>query len=623
MLSGKIVYIDLNTATISAEEIPLQWRYKYLGGRGINMYLLRRFLRPKINPLSPENPLIIGVGALTGAIGLGAGRVSFSARSPESGNLGDSSMGGDFGPELRFAGFDHLVIKGRSPKPVYLFITNDRVEICNASELWGMETFQTQEAIRQQKRDDKVKVATIGPAGENLVRYACVSAGLKSMAGRTGMGTVMGSKNLKAIAVRGTQDLDVAKPKELLEYYGQLVKELKASKWIQALGNYGTPIILPRSNEYGLILTRNHQDPTMIAQVAEKLGPEHVNKYSRGMSACFGCPVACRHRSFINEGKFASKGEGPEYSALIGLGANLGLFDINAIIHAYHLCNKYGLDVISLGSYIGWAMELYQRGILTERDVGYPLDWGNSDSVIRLIDEIAHRRGWGDVLAEGVWASGRMPKGADKYLLKVKNLPILGSDERAFKSLAFGIATASRGADHLRSRPAIDLMNLPVELLNSIYGGQQSSDCTSYQGKARMIWWMELLFAVTDALGFCKFQTVFSTPHGPKYEEYSQLLKLVTDLDILPEKLLEAGERIYTTERLILRELGLSREDDTLPNRYFDEPVDVPKERGAVINRNDFQSMLDEYYQLHGWDFQGTPTERTLRALDIQGRKLL
>ena len=617
MLNRRIAYIDLTSGKIDIQETPPELRTRYLGGRGFNAYFLNKMVTPETDPLGPDNPLIVGVGLLTGTPGFGTARTQISARSPESGLLGDSSMGGEFGPELSLAGFSHLVITGQSPQPVYLWITNDKVEIRPAQSLWGRATLETLNAIKSRERNEFIKAAVVGVAGENRVRFANILTGPKDAAGRTGMGAVMGSKKLKAIAVRGTKDLQVADPDGLLDYFRQATNKLAELKWVKGLGHYGTPVIFVNASRVGLFTAKNHQE-AIGEDYREKLHPENMEHIKKGMAACYSCIVHCRDRHFIEKGPYAgTRGEGPELAGLGAFGTNVGNLDMETVVYVSDLCNTLGLDVVSAGTYVGWAMELYQRGILTEADLGYPLEWGEPEGIVSLVQDIANCRGFGDILADGVMAAGRLGDEAGKYLMRIKGMPVLATDERAIKSFALGIAVSTRGADHLRSRPAIDLFKLPEDFLEKLYGGRVSSDATSYDGKARMIWWQELLFAVTDAIGICKFQTVFNSPHAPKFEEFSDLIRLTCGLDLPPQDLMEAGERIYTTERLYLNRLGITRQDDTLPDRYFDEAVDLPLEKGAHIDRERFQGMLDEYYGHHGWDKGGVPLPSTLERLGM------
>ena len=616
MLTRKTAFIDLEKGTVRIEPISVELRRKFLGGRGINMHLLSGSFSSCLDPLSPGNPLIFGAGLLTGTLGFGA-RMNVTARSPESGHLGDSNMGGHFGTELVKAGLSHLVITGKSPKPVYLWIRNGTVEIRDAGELKGLDTVKTQERIRRELGDPRVQVACIGPAGENLVRFACIRSGLKSSAGRTGMGAVMGSKNLKAVAARGTIDIGIADPKGYLAYYRSLLKRLTATKWAATLGRQGTPLLFRNSNLMGFLSIQNNQYTTAGDRVAG-LYAEALEAYSTGMVACSGCPVHCRHRFTVRGGPYAGTGgEGPEYASMGSMGSKLGIYNIEEVLFASELCNRYGIDTISAGSYIAWAMELYQRGIIDRTVTGMPLEWGNGKALMELLRRITYREGFGDILAEGSCAAEILGEPSAEYLLEIKGLPIEMTDERLPKSFALGMATASRGACHMRSRPSIDVLGLPEKVLSKVYGGPVSSRLSSYAGKARMVWWHELINAAADALGLCRFQTVFSSPHALHYAQFSRLITHVTGINLSPKELKTVGKRISTLERWMLSWDGISRRDDTLPKRYFDEPVPEGPAKGEFISRKEFDGMLDEYYRLHGWNKKGVPKVGTLAKLGL------
>jgi len=584
------------------------------------MYLLYNHLKPKIDPLSPENVLLVGNGLLCGIPCLGSGRCDIAAKSPLTGAVGDSNVGGFFGPELRLAGFDHLVISGRASKPVYIWINDGEIHVEDASHLWGKDTFETQTAIRNDLDDQDIKSIVIGEAGENLVRFANVRTGMKNSAGRTGMGAIMGSKNLKAIAVRGTTSIEFAQPDELLDYCKEMNDMIMGTKWAKAESRWGTMIIYSNTNTAGLIRTKNFQLNRL--EGGEGLEPENIDQYSIGHSGCYGCAVHCRHRYVLNEGPHAPLfGEGPEYTSLGAFGTMVNCKNMETILVANHLVNKYGLDTLETGGLIAWAMELYEKGILNDRQTdGLKLEWGDENVVYELIRKIALREGLGNVLADGFRkAIAKFGQGSDYYAIQVKGMSNLHSDERPTPSFALGIATATRGADHLRSRPAIDLYGLPEELLQEVYEGSVSSDYTSYEGKPRMIWWQERLYAVTDSIGICKFQTVFLAVHAPKWAEYSKLIRLATGMEFSKAQLMETGERIYTLERLFNLREGFTRKDDNLPERYFTEPtpIGLPVAKGKKIDRSQFEKMLDEYYALHEWDREGIPKKETLEKLKL------
>lgn len=580
------------------------------------MYLLSKSYSSRLDPFSPDNPLIMGAGLLAGSLIFGS-RMNISAKSPESGYLGDSNMGGDFGAELVKAGLSHLVIKGKSLKPVYLWIKDGAVEVRDAQEFVGLDTVETQKRIRQELGDEKVQVACIGLAGENLVRYAAIRTGLKNSAARTGLGAVMGSKNLKAVAVRGTLDISVLDPKKYFRYYLKQLKNLMNTKWVQALEKHGTPLLFKYANAIGFLSVRNNQFTT-VGDQGYALHAEALEPFTTGMLSCFSCPAHCRHRFSIEEGQYQGiRGEGPEYASIGSFGTKLGNLDLQNIIYATELCNRYGLDAISTGSYIAWVMELYQRGIIDKHMSEFPLNWGDGESTIKLIHQIAQRKGFGDLLAEGPLAKKAFGETSKNYLLNIKNFPIEMTDERLPKSFALGMATSTRGACHMRSRSSLDVLGLPEGVLRKIYGGPVSSQLASYSGKARMVWWHELFNAVCDSLGFCRFLTVFSSPHAPQYSQFSRLIGLSTGLVMTLKELMTIGERIYTLERTMLSQDGISRKDDTLPQRYFKEPIPEGPAHGEVILEKEFNEMLDEYYRLHCWDKNGVPEKKSLKRLGL------
>jgi len=620
VLNRKMAYIDLSKGEVVQKPIPKEIRTLYLGGRGIDMYLLYNHVKPKVNPLSPENVLFVGAGLLGGIPCLGSGRCDIAAKSPLTGAVGDSNIGGFFAPELRFAGFDHLVISGKAAKPLYIWINDSEITIEDASHLWGKDTFETQTIIRNDHDDQDIKSIVIGSAGENMVRFANVRTGMKNSAGRTGMGAVMGSKNLKAISVRGTTSIEFARPDELLDYCKEMNDMIMSTRWAKAESRWGTMIIYSNTNTTGLIRTKNFQLNRL--EEGEDLEPENIDRYSIGTSACYGCVVHCRHRYILKHGPQAPIfGEGPEYTSLGAFGTMVNCKKMETILTANHLVNKYGLDTLETGGLIAWAMELYEKGIVNEKQTdGLKLEWGDENVVFELIRKIALREGFGNTLADGFRkAIATIGKDSQYYAIEVKGMSNLHSDERPTPSFALGIATSTRGADHLRSRPAIDLYSLPEELLQEVYGGPVSSDYTSYDGKSRMIWWQERLYAVTDSIGLCKFQTVFLAVHAPKWNEWSRLINLATEMEFSKVQLMEIGERIYTLERLFNLREGFTRKDDALPERYFKEPTPIgfPIAKGKKIDRARFEKMLDEYYGLHNWDQNGVPTHETLQQLGL------
>ncbi|HUU04197.1 MAG TPA: aldehyde ferredoxin oxidoreductase family protein [Myxococcota bacterium] len=637
-LKRKIAYIDLSSGEIEAKPIPLEIRKKFLGGRGLDAYLLYNHTKQGADPLGPDNVLLISGGILTATLASATARTHIMAKSPLTGLLGSANMGGFFAPELAWAGFHHLVIKGRAEKPVYLFIHDGEIEIRDAAYLWGKTTTETQWAIRKELGDEEIKSMVIGPAGENLVRFANVMTGIKNSGGRSGMGCVMGSKNLKAVAVRGTGDIAIAHPIEALEYNKRFIEQITSSKVNQTQGTLGTPFIWGATNSWGGIRTRNFQynqceyaddiEPERIDEIAtETIGPHH-------MTGCFGCQVHCRAQYKIPSGPYAGKyDEGPEYTSQGAFGGEPDCKSAVTVLTGNHLVNQYGVDNLEIGSIISWAMELYEMGILTsEQTDGLDLRFGNDEALLEMVHRICNRKGWlGDTLADGgIPAAKKIGKKSFDYLIQVKGMSNLHSDERATPALALNIATASRGSDHLRSRPAIDLYHLPEKVLRKIYSspiaydGPLSSEHTSYVGKAWQVFWQENCYMAVDCLGICKYHTVFLGPTLPNFEDWPKVIYYNTGLEMSPGDIWDVAERCNMIERLFNLREGLSRGDlekgDTLNHRYFDEPClrGAPEVIGAKIDRVKFKQMIDEFYTHKGLDDKGLPRPETLTRLGLR-----
>ena len=622
----KIAYIDLTNRTVKVKKIPMELRRKFLGGRGLDAYLLYNHLEAGVDPLGPDNVFLVSAGALVGTLASASARTHVCAKSPLTGAFGSSNTGGFFAPELRFAGFDHLVVKGKADKPIYLWINNGDIEFRDASQLWGQDNYTVPSMIREELNDPEIQVLLTGIAGENLVRFANVMTGRKNAAGRTGMGAVMGSKNLKAIAVRGTLDLPIAQPKEALAYNKQLIEDICSSKFAQIMGRWGTMFIFGVTNTTGLVRMKNFQENQI--QDSEDLECENIDKYSFGTDGCFGCQIHCRHRYRMDHGEYKGiYAQGPEYTSQGAFGFEVGCRSMDTVLAGNHLVNLYGIDTLETGSMMGWAFELYEKGLLTTKDTnGLELEWGNDEAVLELIKRIALRQDIGDILAEGpIRAAERIGKESLKYNIQVKGMSNLHSDERPTPSLALGIATSSRGSDHLRSRPAIDLYHLPEKVLRKIYSnpvaydGPLTSDYRDYEGKPWQVLWHEMCYMAVDCLGVCKFHVKFLSPNLMGFDEFSETLRLNTGLEMTPAQIWEVAERGYNIERLFNLREGFTRADDWLVDRYFDEPTTtgLPIVKGKTIDRKKLTLMIDEYYAHHEWDSEGVPKPEKLEALGI------
>jgi len=636
-LNRKIAYIDLTTGDIQAKPIPLDVRKKFLGGRGLDAYLLYNHTKKGCDPLGPDNTLMISGGILAATCASATARTHVMAKSPLTGLLGSANMGGFFAPELAWAGFHHLVIKGKAKHPVYIYIHNGEIQIRDARDIWGKTVPDAQWAIREDLGDEEVKSCVCGPAGENLVAFANVMTGIKNSGGRTGMGCVMGSKNLKAVAARGTMDIKIARPAEALEYNKRFIDQIVSAKVNQTQGALGTPFIWGATNSWGGIRCRNFQynqceyaddiEPERIDEIcAETMGPYH-------MTGCYGCQVHCRAQYKIPEGPYAGKyDEGPEYTSQGAFGGETDTPRALTVLVGNHLVDQFGMDNLETGSLISWAMELYELGIITSKQTdGLDLRFGNDEAVIEMIKRICYRKGWlGDALADGgIPASKKIGKKSFDYLIQVKGMSNLHSDERATPGLALNIATASRGSDHLRSRPAIDLYHLPQEVLRKIYSspvaydGPLSSEHTEYIGKPWQVFWHENCYMGVDCLGICKYHTTFLGATLPNFEDWSKVLYYNTGLEMTPEEIWQVARRCNMIERLFNLREGLARSDlekgDMLNHRYFEEPcrrgaIDVV---GRVIDKEKFIKMIDELYEHKGLDQDGVPKPETLQSLGL------
>ena len=598
--------IDLSSKRIEIHQTPEQLVRKFLGGRGLNMYYLYKLLTKEMDPLSPDNPLIVGAGLLTGTPAPAASRTNFSAKSPESLIFADANVGGFFGAEMRHSGFDRLIITGKADSPVYLYLENGRIEIRDAEGLWGLNVNETQIKLREKLGSD-IEVACIGRSGEHLVRFAAVLTGVKNTAGRGGLGAVMGSKNLKAIVAHGTRDIQLANAKQFLETLVELKDLLLTSKMVQTLGRVGTTILYDVSNVLGTVRTEN----SLKNAFDDSLLSSEFEKQADKMLSCFVCPVHCRHRN-------KHGGEGPDYSTFGTLGAGCGVSGADVAADINNVCNDLGLDSSSAGTIISWAIELYQRGLITREQTGREYRFGDAELVKSLLHDITERRGFGNALAESTRAVSVLGEETKDYVIAIKGLPQSDShDVRYLVSFALGIAVAGRGADHLRNRPTLEILGLPPEALNRIYGTTIHPDPTAYETKEHLVYYHENIYAAVDTLGLCKFVCHgFNSPHMLDYDAFARLIEYGTGLELSKDDLMEIGKRIVDLERLINARLGVDGKYDTLPRRFFDDPAPLRVAKGHKIDREKFSQLLQRYYALRGWTTDGVPTEE--RRLELE-----
>ncbi len=643
-LDRKIAIVNMTTGEVDIKSVSLEVRKNLLGGRGLAAYLLYKYSKPGCDPLGPDNAVIFSAGVLGGTLASATSRTDVMTKNPLTGLLGSGNFGGFFAAELVFAGFHHIVAIGKAPKPSYIWVNNGKVEVRDAKNLWGKSVTEAQWAVREELGDEDIKCAVCGPAGENLVRYANVMTGIKNANGRGGGGCTMGSKNLKMVAARGTMDLKLAHPREALEFDKRFIEQITSAKVNQTMGELGTPFIWGATNSWGGVRTNNFEYNQLL--YCDEIEPENIDEWSKkstgkyNMTACFGCQVHCRARYRIPDTELARKwglvgkyDEGPEYTSQGAFCSEPGCTRLDSLLMANHLVDQYGVDNLEIGSTISWAMELYEHGILTSKDTdGIDLRFGNDDAMIEMIHHICKRdTKLGDILAEGgLRAAAKIGKDSAKYLVHMKGMQNLHSDERATPGLALNLAVASRGSDHLRSRPAIDLYHLPVDVMRRIYSspvpydGPLSSDHREYIGKPWQVFWHENCYMGVDELGICKYHTTFLGATLPNFEDWSKVLYYNTGLQMSPKEIWDAAERANMVERLFNLREGMKKDDpakgEILVDRYFEEPCrrGAPDVIGVTIDKKKFLEMRAEFYKYKGCDDNGIPTPETLKRLGLE-----
>jgi aldehyde:ferredoxin oxidoreductase len=616
---GKCLYVDLTHGKIEAKEYDPELAERYLGGNGLGTRLLWENVSPEVEPLAPENWLIFSTGPLCGTVVPNPGRMEVIAKSPLTGIYGDANSGGFLGPEFKFAGWDALIVTGQSPKPVYLAIADDAVQLRDAGELWGMTTSQTEAAIRKAWGDPRVKTATIGPAGENLVRFAGIQITPQRSAARCGLGAVMGSKRLKAIAVRGHGPIRIATPERLRELALDMQQRLRANAIYPAVSAHGTPGIVSLMNAMGRFPTQNFRAGAF--EQADRINADALDAraFVRNV-ACFGCPIACDKVYQVPDGPYAGTSlRSVEYETLNSFGACILNSNLDAILAANRLCDELGLDTISTGRSISFAMELWDEEILNLDDTGgLAFRWGDMELVLKLLPMIAQREGFGNLLAEGVRRMAQaIGRGSEQYAMHVKGMEIAAQDGRAQRSMGLAHVTSNRGADHLKAFPVIDETGYPDEGRRR-YGEKYLPDIVQPLAtghKAFLVKDGEDFGAVVDSTGMCKSGGTFVLAEI-YWPDIAAALEATTGMEMPVERLQRIGERIYNLQRCYNALHGITRADDRLPRRFADEPSPSGNAKGQTI---DVEPMLEEYYQLRGWDLErGWPTPAKLRDLGLE-----
>jgi aldehyde:ferredoxin oxidoreductase len=594
---GEILRVNLTKGTFKKEKLDPKLARAYIGGRGLGTKILYDEVDPKVDPLSPKNKLIMATGPLTGTNASTGGRYMVITKSPLTGAVACSNSGGYIGAEIKFCGYDLLIFEGRAKSPVYLWLNNDKVELRPADKVWGKTTHETEDRLKAETHEE-AHVCSIGPAGEKLALTACVMNDKHRAAGRSGVGAVMGSKNLKAVVAKGFQSVKVARPKEFMAACLAVVKKLKDSPVTGGgLPKYGTPILVNVINAHGFLPTRNFQQGQF--EGADKLSGETIaDTILIKNKGCFACTIACSRVSEVKEGKYKGAGEGPEYESGWALGIATGVSDLGAVTKANYLCNELGMDTIEAGVAVATAMELYEKGHIPQSDIGRPLRFGDEDALVWLIEEMGHRRGFGELVAQGGYRVAEK-YGHPELFMGVKKQAFPAYDGRGAQGMALGYATANRGACHLRG------YTISVE----VFGIPKKMDPFATEGKAEVSKLFQDVAAFVDSTGICLFTTF-----GIGADDIHPMLEHATGGGYTLEECLKIGERIWNLERLFNLKAGLSGKDDTLPPRILHEGIPEGPAKGMV---GKLPEMLPEYYKLRGWESTGTPSKAKLKELAL------
>lgn len=604
--TGTVLRINLTAGEISKEPLNEEWAKEYVGGRGLGARYLYEGMDPTVDPLSPENMLIFATGPLTGTPVPCGARYMVVTKGALTNAITTSNSGGHWGPELKFAGYDMVILEGKSPKPVYLYIYNDQVELRDADSLWGKGVFDTEDELREATGQPGLRVAAIGQAGEKLVKFACIMNDKHRAAGRSGVGAVMGSKNLKAIAVRGTGGVKIAKPKEFMQAVWKMREDMQDHPGRKQFGELGTAATIDMTQAMGGLPTRNFLQGQF--EEYENLNGNTI-KETRLVAnkACFACTIACGRVTQLEEHadkymvnmhprNWKIAGEGPEYENAWALGADCGVGDLDAVLKANWLCNDLGMDPISMGATLAAAMELYEEGVVTDEHVEMPLNFGNGAALVRMVEATGHREGFGDELAEGSKLMGEKFKRPEVFMgSKGQEFPAY--DPRGFQGMGVAYATCNRGGCHLRAwtpGPETDGTFDPHET----------------EGKGEWVANEQNKTTAHDNTGLC----LFIGGSGGPMESFVPCAAAATGVDYTYDDFVKIGERTWNIERLWNLKAGLTKEDDTIPKRLLKEAHKAGPSKGVVVR---LEQMLPAYYQERGWDEYGVPTQDKLIELGL------
>jgi aldehyde:ferredoxin oxidoreductase len=618
--TGRILRVDLSSEKFTLEKTPSDWIREYIGGDGFALRLLYEEVEGGTDPLSADNKLIISTGPITGTLWPMSGRTVFVSKSPLTGIWGESHVGGFLGPELKYAGYDMLVIEGHAEHPVYISIRDGDLEIRDARELWGMMTNDVSSEIRRLHADPDTQIAAIGPAGENLVGFSSIIINNARAAGRTGMGAVLGSKNVKAVAIRGTGGVDVADHEGFTDLAKKAHMRVREDPQAQEMHKWGTWILTSVKQEIGELPTYNHR--TGVFSGWEALSGEYIRpRFTISDRACFGCSLGCKKVNYVPDGELeGTLEEGPEYEGLMAIGSSLGIDDYPTTLKANQICNRYGMDIISAGGTLAFAIEAFENGAIDKDDTGgIELEWGNPKQALKLLEMIGEREGFGNILAKGSRAaSEELGEESREYAMHVKGLEVSGQDGRTHRSIGLSHATAARGADHLRSLVVVDQLGYE-DVAAKRWGADKLPEILNpyvERYKAAAVVETENAYCIRDTLIVCWYSV--SWPPIFWMEDFAEMLPLATGESFFgnTENLTEIAERQLNLKRLFNAREGITRQDDALPRRFTHEPMPEGPGKGQVV---DLEPMLDDYYRRRGWDKEtGLPTSETLQRLSLE-----
>ena len=614
--AGKILFVNLTQRTFYSEKTE---KYlSFLGGRGINQWLLFHHTNPKTNPLDPESAIILGSGPLVGTLVPSADRLAVDFKNVMNFGIGSGNSGGFFATEMKLAGYDHIFISGKAVNPIYLFVQDDQICFKDAKGIWGKNTWETDNIIKKKENILDLKVLSIGIAGENKVKFACLINDKGRAVGYGGSGAIFGSKNLKAIAIKGTKSIKVYDSEKLIDKVLKYNKEIINKSNVVHLHRTGgtlLPYLTPgEKRPHGV---KNMSEGFWSNENLEKFSRDKVDKYLIRRHSCFNCPVYCSSIFEIDGFRF----ETFEANSFRSYASNLGVTSLEGALHCHRLGNLYGFDDDQLSAVIAWAIECYENGIITKKETdGLELRWGNYKNILLLIDKIANRIGFGDLLANGVFeASKIIGRGSEKYGVLVKKVSLMEAAMRSHKGWALGIVTSAKGGGHLRGAPAQEMQKIPSEISKKLFNIEDISNPTEYTNKAELAVWQERYKAIIDIMGICALNTIWMDINLSQPKDIADFYYLVTGENISVKELFEIGEKLQNLEKVFnILHANFNRNDDLPPKKLIEIAVKEGPYKGERLDLKKWNKMLDKYYVLHKWDEKtGIPTKKGLSELGL------